>query len=446
VQAAMLISLDQFVNSLANSGIIDPEEFSQFLENLPANTRFSDAKTLAHELQRRELLTFFQAREALKGKAKGLVFGPYIVLDLIGGGGMGCVYKARHRQTNKIVALKTLSPVFAETPEAVQRFQREVETCKRLKHPNIVTLVEGGQANGAPFLVMEYIEGRDLNSLVKLAGPLTLDQSVSCLLQAASGLQYAHEQGVIHRDVKPSNLLLDQQGVVRVADLGLARLLPLPEEEGQALPGRLTRPEQILGTPEYMSPEQARDPRFADARSDIYSLGCAWHFLLTAKPPYAGKSSVDKLLAHRERPIPSLRARRPNIPESVDSVFQKMLAKRPDERFASMAEVICALEASASAHEGVASAEWADSTLAPSAKLGPATPECSSESPTMAAPSDAATIAYRPDQILSPPAATPDFAQPDAPRPPAGRRMLLVAVMLVCLIALLVAVAAFLAR
>jgi serine/threonine protein kinase len=349
----MLTTLDEFLVSLMNSGVMDRTDLSRFLENLPQGAAISDAESLARELHRQSLLTVFQAREILKGKARGLVLGPYVVLDFAGGGGMGCVYKARHRDTGKVVALKTLSPALADTTEAVERFQREVETWKRLEHPHIVAVLDSGQASSGPFLVMEYVEGRDLYTFVKLSGPLPIPQSVSCVLQAASGLQYAHEQGVVHRDVKPSNLLLDERGIVRLVDLGLVRLMRLDLSEPTA-PGRLTRQKQMLGTPDYMSPEQARDPRTADARSDIYSLGCTWHFLLTGRSPYGGDTDIMRLLAHREQPVPSLRVMRPHVPEEADAIFQKMLAKRPEDRFQTMAEVITALQTSVTVEAGPA--------------------------------------------------------------------------------------------
>jgi serine/threonine protein kinase len=197
-----------------------------------------------------------------------------------------------------------------------------------------------------PFLVTEYVAGDRLDLLVKRFGPLPVADSLNYIRQTAVGLEYAHSQGVIHRDVKPSNLLIDAQGTIRILDLGLARLLPVDETDvtDPAAIIRLTQQGQILGTPHYMSPEQARDARAADARSDVYALGCTWHFLLTGKPPYGGETVVEKLMAHRNEPIPSLRAKRPDVPESLDLAFQVFLAKRPAERYQSMSEVIAALD------------------------------------------------------------------------------------------------------
>jgi serine/threonine protein kinase len=342
----MLISLEQFVAALSESGILSLDEFSAFLDELRPGTDVLDAESLARHLVERQRLTIFQALEIFKGKGSHLIFDDYVLLDVLGIGGMGAVYKARRRRDGVIVALKTLPGILGEDKPFVRRFQREVAACTRLCHPNIVRICDAGYANGLPFLVTEYVPGDRLDLLVKRFGPLSVADSLNYIRQTAVGLEYAHSQGVIHRDVKPSNLLIDSQGTIRILDLGLARLLPAPEAEATDPVSiiRLTQQGQILGTPHYMSPEQARDARAADARSDVYALGCTWHFLLTGKPPYGGDTVVEKLMAHRDEPIPSLRARRPEVPESLDLVFQVFLAKRPAERYQSMAEVIAALD------------------------------------------------------------------------------------------------------
>jgi serine/threonine protein kinase len=208
---------------------------------------------------------------------------------------------------------------------------------------DIVMAYDAGEHHGVHFLAMEYVEGKDLSSLVKERGRLEVRQALDCVLQAAKGLAYAHRQGVIHRDIKPGNLLLDKEGTVKILDMGLARLGPGGPAQG---PGteRLTQSGAALGTCDYMAPEQAYDTHRADERSDIYSLGCTLYRLLTGDPPYSRETLVQILIAHREARIPSLRDVRPEVPEQADAVFQKMVAKEPEDRQQSMPEVISDLE------------------------------------------------------------------------------------------------------
>jgi serine/threonine protein kinase len=250
---------------------------------------------------------------------------------------MGLVLKARHRMMGRRVALKIMSPKAVQSPDSVRRFQREVHAAARLTHPNIVAAFDADQAGQTHFLVLEYVEGRDLSSLVKSQGCLDPAKAVDCILQAARGLQYAHEQGVIHRDIKPGNLLMDEEGTVRILDMGLARL------EGTAEQAELTGTDQIMGTVDYMAPEQAADTRRADARADIYSLGITLWYLLTGRPAYSGDTLMAKLLKHRDGPVPSLTAACPAASKSLEAVFSRMVAKHPDERYQSMTEVIADL-------------------------------------------------------------------------------------------------------
>jgi eukaryotic-like serine/threonine-protein kinase len=285
---------------------------------------------------------------ALPGTASALqrTFGDYVLLEKIGEGGMGTVYRARHRPMDRIVALKTLSAQFSRHEGSVERFRREIVAAGKLCHPNIVTAYDAGEENGTLYLVMEYIEGSDLGKLVAKQGPLAVQQAASILIQAAAGLGYAHGQGIIHRDVKPANLLIDKRGVVRVPDLGLARVrqvLAEPDKRGTE-ESTVTTSRHMIGTPNFMAPEQAADARFADQRSDVYSLGCTLYFLLTGKAVFSRNAAVETLLAHRRDAAASLRAARPEIPQGLDEAFQRMVAKNPVDRYAGMNEVIQTLQ------------------------------------------------------------------------------------------------------
>ncbi|HEX3447641.1 MAG TPA: serine/threonine-protein kinase, partial [Isosphaeraceae bacterium] len=255
-------------------------------------------------------------------------------------------FKARHRVLKRIVALKLLPPSLARDPSAVQRFHREAKAAATLSHPNVVAVLDADEFRGLHFLVMEYVEGRDLARLVRQQGPMSLTQAIDCIIQAARGLKAAFEASVVHRDIKPSNLLLEPGGTLKILDMGLALLDAVGGPFGANQPdASLTQSNILLGTIDYMSPEQATNPRNADHRSDIYSLGCTLHYLLTGRPPYSGETLIERLVAHREQPVPRLSDSVPDVSPALDVLLRRVLAKSPTDRFSTFDELIAGLEA-----------------------------------------------------------------------------------------------------
>jgi tRNA A-37 threonylcarbamoyl transferase component Bud32 len=269
--------------------------------------------------------------------------GQYDLLKKLGEGGMGQVFKARHRLMNRVVALKVIHKRHLDRPGAVERFRREIRTLAQLGHPNIVGAQYADQVGDTHFLVMEFVEGVTLAQLVRERGPLPVPLACAYARQAAEALQHAHEHGLVHRDVKPANLMLTLTGQVKLLDLGLARL-----REEQPAGEDLTGAGAVLGTPDYMAPEQWDDTHAVDVRADIYSLGCTLYHLLTGRPPFGGpeySSSARKMKAHAEAPVPPVRGLRPDVPEGLAAVLGRLLAKDPADRYATPAEVSAALAA-----------------------------------------------------------------------------------------------------
>jgi len=322
------------------SGLVRDDAWTAVLE-----LAHGDVQELANLLASRSLLTPFQIAALSEGRGADLRIGNYDILDRLGAGGMGTVYKARHRRMKRVVALKVLAAKLSKNPVFVKRFQREVETIASLGHPNIVMAYDADEAEVGHFLVMEFVNGLDLAACVEREGPLPLALAVDCILQAARGLAYAHAQEIIHRDIKPHNLLRDASGVIKVTDLGLARLNH--GAEGPATGADVTLAGGVIGTADYMPPEQAVDSTTIDHRADIYSLGCTLYYLLTGQPPYSGPTIMSIFLKHREAEIPNLRAVRPETPPALEDLFRRMLAKHPEERIQHMSTVISELEANA---------------------------------------------------------------------------------------------------
>jgi serine/threonine protein kinase len=280
---------------------------------------------------------------AARARAKGWPTLPgYEILGELGHGGMARVYQARHRRRQRLVAIKVSAPDLAGNGEVVARFRQEQLLALRLRHPHLVAAYGAGQVAGVPYLVLELVEGHDLAWIVGQWGPLPMAEACEVVRQAARGLQHLHEQGLVHRDVKPANLMLTPSGRVKVLDLGVARDL-----HGPALGGPIPSYGQCVGTPDYMAPEQCLDSDAVDGRADIYALGCTLYELLAGQPPFGGPAYASvflKMKAHVEVAVPPLRGRRPEVPERPAAVVERMVAKDRAGRFANLAEVVAVLQ------------------------------------------------------------------------------------------------------
>ena len=264
--------------------------------------------------------------------------GSYRVLEPIGVGGMSSVFRAVHAETNQEVALKVLTRSLAKNATLLQRFMREARSAETLEHPNIVAIYDRGVDSGRHYLVLEYVAGGDFHDYIQRRGPLSLVEAIAVVKAVAGGLKYAANRGLIHRDVKPSNILRSPSGLIKIIDLGLALQNEFEDE-------RVTREGTTVGTVDYMAPEQARDSRATSIQSDMYSLGCTFYYLLTGVPPFPGGDITDKLTRHAKNPPPDVRDLRPDLPAELSALLLKLMAKRPEDRFASYDLLTSAVEA-----------------------------------------------------------------------------------------------------
>ncbi|MGB0600395.1 MAG: protein kinase domain-containing protein, partial [Rubripirellula sp.] len=352
----VLASDDRFLKRLGEVGILSANEISILEQELSNEAPSSSPQRLASKLVGTGKLTKYQAAALLRGQPK-LLIDKYLILDVIDTGGMGTVFKAIHRPMNRIVAIKMISQHLLASSEQAQRFLLEVRVAATLENVNIVRAYDADQFEGFHFLVMEYVQGENLAKIVRRDGPLSVEQAVDCVRQAANGLRYAHGRGIVHRDIKPGNLMRTNGNLVKVLDLGLAdvdesfRLMQQRQQVNNLNTGsyeqiedHLTNFGAVLGTASFMAPEQSRDATSADNRSDIYSLGCTFYYLLTGNPPYQAETSLEILKLHRESELPSIRDLRPDVPKAIDAICLRMLAKDPQDRFQSMDELIAAID------------------------------------------------------------------------------------------------------
>jgi serine/threonine-protein kinase len=335
-----LNTVADLLSSIRSLHLLEPAQLDKVAA---VQAKIPEPQALLKKLVSQGWLTAFQARWLFAGRGNDLLLGSYVLIDRLGEGGMGEVYKAKNWKIGKVVALKVIRKERLKNATAVKRFHREIEMASRLSHPNIVQAFDAGQVGNTHYFAMELVEGQDLTQMVKQAGPVPFDKATEYMRQAALGLQHAHEKGLIHRDIKPSNIFISQpqgsnsQGTVKLLDMGLARM---NDSEDMST---LTQEGSVLGTIDYLAPEQALNAHTADIRSDLYSLGCTFYYILAGKVPFDGGSATEKLLKHRlEEPKP-LEEIRKDVPAAVIGIVRKLMAKRPEDRYQTPAELVADL-------------------------------------------------------------------------------------------------------
>ncbi|MDR0870930.1 MAG: serine/threonine protein kinase [Planctomycetaceae bacterium] len=337
------MSVAQFLDILRRSGLAEPAELDKALADIQRKAtpeQFSDAKYIADELVKRCLITVWHTHQLFKGRYRGYFLRQYKILGHIGSGGMSTVYLAEHTLMQRRVAVKVLPKSRLGKSIYLERFIREAQAIASLDHPNIIRAYDIDREEDVHYIVMEYFPAEDLQHLVDKEKKVPFPRIVNLLRQAADALAHAHEIGVIHRDVKPSNILVNAQGTAKILDLGLALL------DENLYEGRITmiQEDTILGTADYLAPEQALDSHKVDARADIYSLGCVLYFCLTGHPPFPAGTVSQRLLAHQQKEPVSVLIDRPDTPDDLANLCRKMMSKRPEDRQQSAADVAREME------------------------------------------------------------------------------------------------------
>lgn len=339
-----------FLKTLRASGLVPAEKIDPIIAAFLDETG-PVPEELVETLLAQDLITRWQLAQLRKGRSKGFALGKYTLRELLGAGGMGSVYLARHTTLGGDVAIKVLPTKRVQDGTYLERFKREAQAAARLSHPNIAHVIDlDSAADGRiHFMVMEYIDGIDLHAKVKQEGPLDVAAAVDCVRQAALGLHYAHDHGFVHRDIKPANLMLDVHGTIKVLDLGLAKTRADDDEAGSIT---MEFKEKTLGTADYVAPEQATDSHRADRRADVYSLGCTLYYLLVGTAPFGAGSIKDRLKAQIHSKPPSPLEKRPEVPADLVEFYFQMMQKDPAARPQTAKEVSDSLQAWLVRHGG----------------------------------------------------------------------------------------------
>ncbi|MGI9471889.1 MAG: serine/threonine-protein kinase, partial [Rubripirellula sp.] len=324
-----------FVRRALAAGLVEIDDLKKVVVSLMSESHQFTPERLADGLVGASILTAWQANKLLAGKSNGFYLGSYRLLRPLGKGGMGVVYLGEHNVMKRLMALKILPPEATRDKRRIERFKAEARACAQLDHPNIVRAYDFAEAGSKLYIVMEYVDGIDLHLAVQRDGLMSIADVLDALTQSTHGLAHAHERGIVHRDIKPSNLLLRTDGVVKLSDLGLARIGV--GESGEEEKRRL------MGTADFISPEQALNSKTVDARADIYSLGCTTYYLLTGQAPFAG-TAAQRLAKHQTMPMPDVRLLREDCPDAFADLIARMAAKRPDDRPNSAVELLTQLK------------------------------------------------------------------------------------------------------
>jgi serine/threonine-protein kinase len=371
---------------IRRSGVLSDRQFDEISGKVRSGEYPTETRALADRLVAEQVLTGFQANRLLRNKAHGLVVGRYVILERLGAGGRGRVFKAQHRLMGRLTALKVIAPQIASRASSIARFHREMRLIGRLDHPNVIRAFDADQVGDLLYIVMEYVAGRSLDRVIEDRGPLPAAEVVDYVTQAALGLAHAHERGIVHRDVKPPNLLRSEEGQIKVLDLGLSALM-----EADSAASYATAAGRIVGTVNYMSPEQAIALN-VDGRSDLFSLGCTMYQLLSGQLPFPGETLAECLTLRIKGESTPITDFRPDLSPRLVELLAKLMARRPEDRFQTAAEAAEALRTLADQGAGIL-------------------------------PAPAPTPQPVPDRSVPQPAASPDLSSAGgAPAPRAGDR------------------------
>jgi tRNA A-37 threonylcarbamoyl transferase component Bud32 len=334
-------SVEELLQLIRKSGMVDEQKLGAYLQRRQLTRGLpGDPRQFADEMVQDGILTYFQSEQFLLGKWRGFTIGKFKLLERVGVGGMGQVFLCEHMFMKRRVAIKVLPPAKAEQPAALGRFYREARAAGSLQHPNIVRTHDIDQDGNLHFIVMDYVDGSNLLDAVKKFGPMDIGRAVSYTRQTAVGLDYAFRTGIIHRDIKPGNVLIDRKGVARILDMGLARFY---KDHGDQLTIKYDD-KIVLGTADYVAPEQVANSHSVDIRADVYALGATLYFLLAGHPPFPTGTVSQKLLWHRTKEPTPIQQVRPEVPDGLAAIVARMMSKDPKARYQTPAQVAAELE------------------------------------------------------------------------------------------------------